>query len=127
MHRSGQPRRVCSSETRRFDALPAVFQTPIPLVYSRLASRFLTIFLVLLPFGLWSALGSSWNHWQVIPATFAVSFFFFGMEEASMQIEEPFSILPLEAMCNGAIAATNEEMLKAEKDKVFEARSVPVA
>ena len=31
-----------------------------------------------------------------------------------IQIEEPFSILPLEAFCDGAIKATNEEMLKAE-------------
>lgn len=28
-----------------------------------------------------------------------------------LQIEEPFSILPLEAFCNGAIAATMEEMV----------------
>ena len=37
-----------------------------------------------------------------------------------IQIEEPFSILPLEAFCNGAIAATTEEMLGAVQSGVFE-------
>ena len=34
--------------------------------------------------------------------------------------QEPFSILPLEAFCNGAIAATTEEMLTAVQSGVFE-------
>ena len=37
-----------------------------------------------------------------------------------MQTEEPFSILPLEAFCNGAIAATGEEMLGAVQSGVFD-------
>ena len=44
-----------------------------------------------------------------------------GIEEVGIQIEEPFSILPLEAMCDGAIAATNTEMLGAVESGVFEA------
>ena len=53
-------------------------------------------------------------------ATFILSFFLFGIEEVGIQIEEPFSILPLEAFCNGAISATNAEMLAAENSGVFE-------
>ena len=34
--------------------------------------------------------------------------------------QEPFSILPLEAFCNGAIAATTEEMLGAVQSGVFD-------
>ena len=52
--------------------------------------------------------------------TFVISFFLFGIEEVGIQIEEPFSILPLEAFCNGAIAATGEEMLNAVNSGVFE-------
>ena len=74
----------------------------------------------LLPLSLWNALGDSWNHWVTIPATFVIAFFLFGIEETGIQLEEPFSILPLEAMCNGAIEATNKEMLRAEEDKVFD-------
>ena len=53
--------------------------------------------------------------------TFVISFFLFGIEEVGIQIEEPFSILPLEAMCDGAIEATNTEMLGAVESGVFEA------
>jgi len=41
-------------------------------------------------------------------------------EQVGIQIEEPFSILPLEAFCNGAIEATNKEMLGAVQKGVFE-------
>ena len=97
-----------------------IFKSPIPLLYTRLLSRFLTIFLIFLPFALWGPLSESWNHWATIPVTFGISFFLFGIEEVGIQIEEPFSILPLEAFCNGAIAATNEEMLNAEKSGIFD-------
>ena len=41
-------------------------------------------------------------------------------DQVGIQIEEPFSILPLEAFCNSAIAATSEEMLGAVHSGVFE-------
>jgi hypothetical protein len=74
-----------------------------------------------------AALGESWNHWATIPATFILSVFLFGVEEVGIQIEEPFSILPLEAMCNGAIEAVQLEMLAAEQSQVFEAAGDAVA
>merc|ERR1711871_310079 len=40
-----------------------IFKSPIPLVYTRHTARFITLFLILLPFGLWGPLGDSWNHW----------------------------------------------------------------
>jgi len=97
-----------------------IFKSPIPLVYTRLTSRFLTIFLIMLPLALWGQLGDSWNHWATIPAEFMIAFFLFGIEEVGIQIEEPFSVLPLESFCNGAIAATTEEMLGAVSSGVFE-------
>ena len=68
---------------------------------------------MLLPLALWEPLGKSWNHWAVIPAEVIIAFFLFGIEEVGIQIEEPFSILPLEVMCNSAITACNQEMLGA--------------
>ena len=41
-------------------------------------------------------------------------------DQVGIQIEEPFSILPLEAFCNSAIAATSEEMLGAVLSGVFD-------
>jgi predicted membrane chloride channel (bestrophin family) len=104
-----------------------IFKSPIPLVYTRLTARFLSVFLTLLPLAMWAALGESWNHWATIPATFILSIFLFGVEEVGIQIEEPFSILPLEAMCNGAIEAVQLEMLAAEQSQVFEAAGDAVA
>jgi len=97
-----------------------IFKSPIPLVYTRLTARFLAIFLTFLPLALWGQLGGSWNHWATIPAEFMIAFFLFGLEEVGIQVEEPFSILPLEAFCNGAIAATTEEMLGAVGSGVFD-------
>merc|ERR1719231_1071551 len=55
-----------------------IFKSPIPLVYTRLTARFLSVFLVLLPLALWGQLGDSWNHWATIPAEFVIAFFLFG-------------------------------------------------
>ena len=39
------------------------------------------------------------------------------------QVEEPFSVLPIEAFCNGAIAATMDEMVNCNKGDKFDAVS----
>lgn len=97
-----------------------IFKSPIPLVYTRLTSRFLSIFLMLMPLALWGQLSDSWNHWATVPTTFLISFFLCGICEVGIQIEEPFSVLPLEAFCDGAVAATTEEMLNAAQSGVFD-------
>merc|ERR1719316_1519835 len=71
-------------------ACERIFKSPVPLVYTRHTARFLTSFLLLLPFGLWGQMGDSWNHWTTVPATFVLAFFLFGIEEIGIQIEEPF-------------------------------------
>ena len=43
-----------------------------------------------MPFTLWKTCG-----WAMIPATFVIAFLLLGIEEIGVQIEEPFSILPL--------------------------------
>ena len=32
------------------------------------------------------AVGTSWNHWATIPATFVIAFFLFGIEEIGIQV-----------------------------------------
>ena len=57
----------------------------------------------------------------MVPATFFLAFFLFGIEEIGIQIEEPFSILPLEALCDGAIEGIVTEMCSAnDSDDAFE-------
>ena len=79
-----------------------IFTSPVPLVYTRHTARFLSCWLLLLPLALWEPFATSWNHVAVVPATTLVAIFFFGIEELAVQLEEPFSILPLGALC-GAV------------------------
>jgi Bestrophin, RFP-TM, chloride channel len=77
-----------------------LLSSPIPLFYSRHTARFLTFWLVLMPFALWEPFKDSWNHAGVIPATALISIFLFGIEELATQMEEPFTILPMQSFCD---------------------------
>lgn len=59
-----------------------------------MTSRFIILWLGLLPVALWSQLG-----WSSVPSEAFIAFCFLGIEEIGVQIEEPFSILALEAIC----------------------------
>jgi ion channel-forming bestrophin family protein len=74
--------------------------SPVPLFYSRHTTRFLSFWLLLLPFALYDLFGSSWNHIMLIPVTAVISVFLFGIEELATQLEEPFSILPQQTFCD---------------------------
>lgn len=71
-----------------------ILRTPIPLSYTRHTSRFMIVWLSLLPFALWESCG-----WGMIPLSVAISLLTLGVEEIGVIIEEPFSVLPLERIC----------------------------
>lgn len=75
-----------------------IFKSPIPVFYTRHTARFLITWLLFLPLGLYPNLNP---HWLVVPVTIALSYFLLGIEELGVQIEEPFSVLPLESMAAG--------------------------
>ena len=52
-------------------------------------SRFLTAFVIVLPFGLYPVLGTSWNHWATVPASDFIAFFLLGIEEIGIQAKAP--------------------------------------
>jgi putative membrane protein len=74
--------------------------SPVPLFYQRHVARFLSIWLLLLPFALYDPFAGTWNHIAMIPATGVMSVFLFGIEELATQMEEPFTILPMQAFCD---------------------------
>jgi putative membrane protein len=74
--------------------------SPVPLFYTRHTTRFLSVWLLLLPFALFNTFADSWNHVGMLPATFLISLFLFGIDELSTQLEEPFTILPMQAFCD---------------------------
>mmetsp|Transcript_30109 Transcript_30109/g.85003 ORF Transcript_30109/g.85003 Transcript_30109/m.85003 type:complete len:231 (+) Transcript_30109:242-934(+) len=71
-----------------------LLKTPIPLSYTRHTSRFLIAYLTFLPLGLWYECG-----WGLVPISAVVAFFLLGIDEIGIQLEEPFSGLPLERYC----------------------------
>jgi ion channel-forming bestrophin family protein len=74
--------------------------SPVPLIYNRHTARFLSFWLLLLPFALYEPFKATWNHLGMIPATTVISLFLFGIEELATQMEEPFTILPMQAFCD---------------------------
>lgn len=68
---------------------------------ARFTARFLSVWLIILPLGLWDLYSDSWNHIGTVPAAAGISFFLFGIEELAVHLEEPFSILPLLKMTEG--------------------------
>jgi predicted membrane chloride channel (bestrophin family) len=83
-----------SDMMRGLSACDRILNTPAPLMFSRHATRLLTLFLVLLPLGLWPVMGVG-----TIFAEAIVAFALTGIEEVGISIEEPLSILPLEKLC----------------------------
>jgi len=77
-----------------------ILTSPVPLFYSRHLARYLAIWLLLLPFGLYDAFASSWNHFALIPSIAVISTMLFGIEEIGTQLEEPFTVLPMQAFCD---------------------------
>jgi putative membrane protein len=85
-----------------------LLSSPVPVFYSRWTARFLSFWLLLLPFGLWGPLGNSWNHIDLLPVTTVLSIFLFGIEELATQLEEPFTILPMQGFCDKIYNWINE-------------------
>jgi putative membrane protein len=72
--------------------------TPIPLSYTRMTTRFLFVWLLLLPLAMSAeVMKLTGNIWLTIPAEAFIAFALLGVEEVAVQIEEPFTILPMEA------------------------------
>jgi putative membrane protein len=71
-----------------------ILGTPIPLSYTRHTSRSLMLWLTTLPFALYPCTGL-----LTAPAMLCISFIFLGIDEIGVEIEEPFSIMPLLPLC----------------------------
>jgi predicted membrane chloride channel (bestrophin family) len=91
-------------------ACDRIFTSPVPLFYTRHTARFLALWLLAMPLALWEPFAGSWNHIAMIPAVAVISFFFFGIEELSLALEEPFTILPLDKITGGIGLSCNEHL-----------------
>jgi len=79
-------------------ACERIKKTPIPFSYVMHTRRFITIYLLTLPFAL------STLEWYMIPAVGGLSYAFLGIEAIAIEIEDPFQLglndLPLGGMCD---------------------------
>lgn len=73
-------------------------KTPMPLVYTRHTARFLMSWLCFVPSAL---LSIGLGPLQIVAATFAISTLMLGIDEMGIQVEEPFSVLPMDSYTNG--------------------------
>jgi len=80
-----------------------LLSTPMPLAYSRLTTRFLFVWLLLLPFFEFRSLGGA-----VVFGEAFIAFFLLELEDIGHQIEEPFSVLPLEKLSGKITAQVGE-------------------
>lgn len=92
-------------------ACERILTSPVPTFYPRHTTRFLAIWLAFLPTALFEVL-KGWNHFVMVPVMIALSGFLLGIEELSNQMEEPFSLLPQEKMCEGSIRGPVMEQVK---------------
>lgn len=95
--------------------------SPVPLVYSRHTARFISVWLLTLPLGLYTAFPGN-NHIMIIPTTFVLSLFLFGIEELATQLEEPFTILPMQGFCDKIYNWCNEIVSWEAGDNGLDAR-----
>lgn len=78
-------------------ACERILRTPIPVAYTRHTTRCLIIWLTVMPYALWGNLG-----WATLVVAPLISFLLAGINEIGIDVEEPFSLLPLEAISDRA-------------------------
>jgi putative membrane protein len=62
--------------------------------------------MLLLPFAMYAEFAkSSTLALPLVPASAILALFLFGIEELAVQLEEPFSILPMQRFCDGILQA----------------------
>lgn len=74
---------------RQISACERLQTTPIPFAYSLLVHRTISVYLLLLPFGVVDSCGA-----MTPVISLVMAYTFFGLEAVGSQIEEPFGLLP---------------------------------
>ena len=95
-----------------------ILRTPIPLSYTRHTVRSIILWLILLPTSLYPVCG-----WAVVPICTCIAFLLLGIEDIGVSIEEPFSFLPLEALCD-TIEKDTQELLQTHGNDLHHAKGV---
>lgn len=98
--RKDELHKSCTQFEDNLGSSERLLTSPVPLFYSRHSARFLSIWMLLLPFAMWDPFKDTWNHIGMLPATALLSVFLFGIDELATQMDEPFTILPMQGFCD---------------------------
>jgi predicted membrane chloride channel (bestrophin family) len=74
-----------------------ILRTPIPVAYTRHTSRFVILWMTFLPYAIWEKFG-----WATLAVALFIGVLLLGINEIGIDVEEPFSLLPLEAITDRA-------------------------
>jgi ion channel-forming bestrophin family protein len=84
-------------------ACERILKTPIPFNYAVHIKQFLTLYLFTLPFVLIPVINPGFK-WLSLPIVLLIGFALSGIEEAGVEVEDPFGTdpndLPLESICS---------------------------
>lgn len=119
-YKSMQINKQVSELMQMTGGMERLYRQPIPSSYTRHTSRFLVIWSIFLPFGLWKSF-----QWLTPAVAVTVTFLLLGVENIGIQIEQPFSVLPLELFCATARANVIEQLKTRPRggDLVYQAAS----
>jgi putative membrane protein len=102
-----------------------ILKTPIPFNYAVHIKQFLMLYLVTLPFVLVRLV-----DWLAVPMTLIVSFGLVGIEEAGVEVEDPFGTdandLPLESFCFTIARDTASLVVQAKHESDYLSEQPPV-
>lgn len=80
-----------------------ILKTPLPLSYHRFTSRACMLYILAVPIMILPL-----ADWLTPLVAFIIAFMLLGVEHISAQIEEPFRVLDLDAICNSVHSASEE-------------------
>jgi putative membrane protein len=91
------------SQAGRTDRLAS---TPTPVSYSRHISRGLILWLLALP----ATVAATCPAWIIAPGTLLVAWLLLGIDDIGMQLEQPYTVMPVRTFCEECAAEVSAEM-----------------
>lgn len=98
-----------------------IITAPVPLGYGQLSAKALCAWMLFLPSAF---LGAGFGFAQVVFGTTLTAVLLLGVDRVATQLEEPFSIMPLDDVCR-SLRGEYEKMVLDKKQQASTARTIP--
>lgn len=104
---------------RLYGGLERLVSTPLSPTYARHTQRGLLMWLHMLPCGLISAGCTSARY--LVPVVLAVAYIMLAIDEISVQIDQPFDVLPVQSLASALTHDVTEELFSYQRSDVTDA------